>query len=174
MPDLKTSKISSWVARVLVLALILPIVIFAIQAVGEDDMPAQPGSFTHGFQLATQRYAAATGGIAKATRQVDPRDLTQSVELYDSLLTATVRSQEEFKELRPPAKLSDDLDGLIEIMGAKVDALEELVTAARADDNVAGSQALKTYAGLVQAWLTARNDLQAKIADCGRECRVKS
>lgn len=173
MSEIKTSKTASWVARVLVLALILPIVIFAIQAVGEEDLPAQPGSFAHGFQLATQRYAAATSGIAKATREVDPEDLTQSVELYASLLTATERSQDEFSALRPPAKLRDDLDGLVEIMGSKADALRELVEAARADDSVAGSQALKAYAGLVQAWLAARNDLQTKIADCGKECRAR-
>lgn len=96
------------------------------------------------------RAALATGGDAV-------------VATYEALLTATEDIARRHHALTPPPGLSDDFGEVVAAIDAQVDALRDVLDAARGNDRTRLGTALGRYASALSNWTQARQRLETAL-----------
>ena len=117
-----------------------------------SDAPARTGSehFSDGLAQTTASFRARTAEIkSDGTTALQTADQTKVLAVYRSLLAATEDAAKRYHQLTPPSSVKPEFESLLKSVDGQVDALGDVVSAAKKQDSKKVTESLRRYAALL-------------------------
>jgi hypothetical protein len=117
------------------------------------------------------QYSAASDGFKTrmAAAQNDAKTAVQSQSVaseqvvFAAMQKITADTLDKMRPLRPPAKFADDLSAVRSALKAQRDALDHVLSAAKASDASGMSAALQSYATALTTWQASAARLETSL-----------